>query len=201
MRRHSDAWAEPVRGQAGPAELARALRLRTRGFPSLLTPHPCFSAALCPAASERGLPSASRTGAGGFFNYKFNYKFLELTSPLPSRSLPREPRVLISVKLAGDSARSCGRARCQGHSSSRVKVQTEKSSRGFHQPKSFTETRCSQGRGQVLSRGSVVRVCAVYVAFYVFMKLGPTPSHYLAPTLASNSASFKLKAKTVITLA
>ena len=196
------ASAEPVSGHAGPRRAGTGAAAPHPGLPSLPLSPPAFPLLSGPAASEGALPSASTTGAGGGFSVLItNYKFLELTSPLPSRSLLREPRVLISVKLAGDSAHSCGRAQCQGHSSPRVKVQTEKSSRCFHQVKSLTETRCSQGR----RAGSVQRRCGPSLcglcSLYVFMTLGLTPSCYLGPTLASNSANFKLKAKTVITLA
>lgn len=45
------ASAEPVSGHAGPAELARGLRLHTQDFPSLptLPTTPCFSASLWPS--------------------------------------------------------------------------------------------------------------------------------------------------------
>ena len=102
------ASAEPVRDTRVPQSWRGRCGSAPRAFPPFPpSPPPPASPLLSgPAASEGGLPSASMMGAGGVlcFNYKFNDKLLELTSPLLSRSLPREPRVLISIKLARDCA-------------------------------------------------------------------------------------------------
>lgn len=138
---------------------------------------PFFLAVACPGLSSPSAPEVAflplpRPELGGYcFNYKFNNKFLGLTSSLLSRNLLSEPRSFVFLSSQRILHAAMGDLSLQNTALLNSRLRWRKVAAIYTNLKSTANTRCPQGQRVCVVRSQYgPSVCSLF-SLYIFIKL------------------------------